>query len=65
MKILVLEKSSLSQFGLLEYFQKLVELTNPLLETYAPPRTTKAMHICNCPRQHGNDKMHQVLMPQV
>jgi hypothetical protein len=65
MKIQILEKSSLFQFGLLEYFQKLVEPTNPVLETCVPSRTTKAMHICNCPRQHGNNKMHQVLMPQV
>jgi hypothetical protein len=65
MKVPVLEKSSLFQFGLLEYSQKLVEPTNPLLETCVPPCTTKAMHICNYPRQHGTDKMHQVFMPQV
>jgi len=57
-------KSSLSQFGLLE-FQELVKPTNPLLETCAPPYATKTMHICNYPHQHGNNEMHQAFMPQV
>jgi len=65
MKIPILDKSFLFQFGLVKYFQKLVEPTNPILETCVVPHTTKAMHICNCPHQHGNNKMHQVFMPQV